>query len=72
MPVEYPGAGRLSALETLPGLEREIAGRYEAVLGLGLPAEIQAQLKLHLALTREHIFTQDKLLENARRIKGLL
>jgi bacterioferritin (cytochrome b1) len=72
MPVEYPGSGRLSALETLPALEREIAGRYEAALGLGLPDEIQTQLKLHLALTREHVFTQDKLLENARRIKGLV
>ncbi len=30
-----------------------------------------AQLRLHLALTREHVFTQDKLLANARRIKGL-
>jgi bacterioferritin (cytochrome b1) len=71
MPTDYPGTTRLSALETLPGLEREIAGRYEAVLGLGLPGEVLAQLKLHLALTREHIFTQDKLLENARRIRGL-
>ena len=71
MPVAYPGTGRLSALETLPGLERELVAKYEAVLGLGLPGEVQAQLRLHLALTREHVFTQDKLLENARRIKGV-
>jgi bacterioferritin (cytochrome b1) len=71
MPSAYPGTGRLSALETLPGLEREIAARYEAVLGLGLPDEVRAQLRLHLALIREHVFTQDKLLENARRIKGI-
>ena len=71
MPVDYPGADRLSALATLPGLEREIAAKYEEVLRLGLPDEIQAQLRLHLALTREHVFTQDKLLANARRIKGL-
>jgi len=71
MPAAYPGTGRLSALETLPGLERELAARYEAVLGLGLSDEVRAQLRLHLALIREHVFTQDKLLENARRIKGI-
>jgi bacterioferritin (cytochrome b1) len=71
MPTEYPGTDRISALETLPGLEREIAGRYESVLKLGLPEDIQAQLRLHLALTREHVFTQDRLLANTRRIKGL-
>jgi bacterioferritin (cytochrome b1) len=71
MPTEYPGTDRLSALETLPGLEREIAGLYGAVLKLGLPEDVQAQLRLHLALTREHVFTQDRLLANARRIKGL-
>ena len=71
MPVEYPGTDRLSALETLPGLEREIAGLYESALKLGLPEDVRAQLRLHLALTREHVFTQDKLLANAGRIKGL-
>jgi bacterioferritin (cytochrome b1) len=72
MPVDYPGDGRLAALETLPGLERELVAAYEAVLRLDLPAEVQIQLRLHLALTREHVFTQDKLLANARRIKGLV
>lgn len=72
MPVVYPGTGRLSALETLPGLEREIAAKYEEVLGLDLPGEVLAQLRLHLALTREHVFTQDKLLANARRIQGVV
>jgi bacterioferritin (cytochrome b1) len=71
MPVDYPGQGRLSALETLPGLERDLAAAYEAVLALDLPAEVLAQLRLHLALTREHVFTQDRLLANARRIQGL-
>ena len=71
MPAAYPGDGRLSALETLPGLERDIVAAYEAVLELPLPDEVRAQLRLHLALTREHVFTQDGLLENARRIKGL-
>ncbi len=71
MPTEYPGADRVSALATLPGLEREIVGLYESVLKLRLPDDVQAQLRLHLALTREHVFTQDKLLENARRVRGL-
>jgi bacterioferritin (cytochrome b1) len=72
MPAAYPGTGRLSALETLPALERKILAGYEAALGLALPEEVRAQLKLHLALTREHVFTQDKLLANARRIKGVV
>jgi bacterioferritin (cytochrome b1) len=71
MPAVYPGTDRLSALESLPGLEREIVSRYEAVLALDLPEEVRAQLRLHLALTREHVFTQDKLLANAKRIRGL-
>jgi bacterioferritin (cytochrome b1) len=72
MPLAYPGRDRLSALETLPGLERGLAARYEEALALDLPGDIRAQLQLHLALTREHIFTQEKLLGNARRIKGLV
>jgi bacterioferritin (cytochrome b1) len=72
MPLAYPGQDRLSALETLPGLERGLAARYEEALALDLTEDVRAQLKLHLALTREHLFTQDKLLANARRIKGLV
>jgi bacterioferritin (cytochrome b1) len=71
MPDAYPGTGRVSALETLPGLERELVAKYEAAVALDLPEEIRAQLRLHLALTREHVFTQDKLLANARRVRGL-
>ena len=71
MPVEYPGTDRISALETLPPSENELVGLYEQAVKLDLPDEILAQLRLHLALTREHVFTQDKLLANARRIKGL-
>lgn len=71
MPAVYPGTDRISALESLPGLEREIVSRYESVLGLDLPGEVRAQLGLHLALTREHVFTQDKLLANAKRIRGI-
>jgi bacterioferritin (cytochrome b1) len=68
MPVDYPGTGRLSALETLLPSEQGLVSKYETALSLGLAEEIKAQLNLHLALTREHVFTQGKLLENARRI----
>jgi bacterioferritin (cytochrome b1) len=71
MPTEYPGTGRLSALETLPQVERDLVGKYGAALGFDLAEDIQAQLKLHLALIREHVFTQDKLLTNAKRIRGI-
>ena len=33
--------------------------------------EIKDELKIHLALKREHLFTQEWLLQNARMIKGL-
>lgn len=72
MPVDYPGTGRISALESLPGLEKDLVARYEAALGLDLAEDVKAQLQLHLALTREHVFTQDRLLGNARRIKGVV
>ena len=72
MPAAYPGGNRLSALETLPDLERGLVAKYEEAVALDLPEEVRAQLRLHLALTREHVFTQDKLLANARRIKGVV
>ena len=72
MPADYPGTGRLTALETLLPSERGLVAKYEAALAMGLAEEIQAQLNLHLALTREHVFTQDKLLANAKRIKGIV
>ncbi len=71
MPVEYPGTGRLSALETLLPSERELAAKYGQVVSLFPEGEIRNQLNMHLALTREHIFTQEWLLANVRRIKGI-
>ena len=72
MPTDYPGTGRLTALEMLLPSEQGLVAKYEAALGLGFAEEIQTQLKLHLALAREHVFTQEKLLENARRIEGIV
>lgn len=71
MPTEYPGTDRISALASLLPAEEHLVARYEQAVGLALPEDILAQLKLHLALTREHVFTQGKLLANAKRIKGL-
>ena len=71
MPAEYAGASRISALESLIPAEEDLVARYEKIIGLTQEGEIKDQLKLHLALTREHVFTQGWLAANARRVKGL-
>lgn len=72
MPVEYPGTGRLSALETLLPAERDLVAKYEKVVAVVPQGDVHDQLRLQLALTREHVFTQEKLLADARRIRGLV
>ncbi len=71
IPADYPGTSRLAALEGLVPAEELLIARYEKLLAVVPDGEIQDQLKLHLASKREHLFTQEKLLENARRIPGL-
>jgi hypothetical protein len=71
MPTDYPGANRLTALEGLVPAEEFLIAKYEHLLTLVPDGEIKDQLKIHLASKREHLFTQEKLLENARRIPGL-
>jgi len=71
MPAVYPGEDRLSALETLIPAEEKLIGAYERLLNLLPPGEIRDQAGLHLGLNREHLFTQEWLLRNARSIKGL-
>ena len=71
MPAEYPGTDRISALESLLPSEELLVAEYERAAAMALPEDILAQIKIHLALTREHVFTQGQLLANARRIKGL-
>lgn len=71
MPVEYPGRDRLSALATLVPAEKALAAKYEQAVAMFPAGEIRDQLRLHLALTREHVFTQTNLLENAKKIQGL-
>jgi hypothetical protein len=71
MPVLYPGADRPSALKTLQPAEEALAAKYEAAIGLLPDGEVKDQLRLQLGLTREHIFTVEWLLKNARKIKGV-
>jgi len=72
MPTEYPGADRRSALETLVPAEKDLVSAYEKAVALVSPGEVQDQLRLQLGLTREHVYTQEKLLADARRIKGIV
>jgi bacterioferritin (cytochrome b1) len=71
MPDVYPGDNRLSALETLLPAEETLIARYDKLLALVPDGEIKDQLQIHLALNREHLFTQEWLLQNVRKIKGI-
>jgi hypothetical protein len=72
MPDSYPGEDRISALETLVPAEENLIAKYEKLIPMIPAGEIQDQLQLHLALDREHLFTQNWLLTNAKKIKGLV
>ncbi len=41
------------------------------IITIAPAGEIRDQLELHLALNGDHLFTQEWLLRNARKIKGL-
>ncbi|HYA49259.1 MAG TPA: hypothetical protein VEG35_06125, partial [Burkholderiales bacterium] len=56
MVVEYPGTDRISALETLLPAEQGLVAKYEQALAVVPPGEVHDQLRLQLALTREHVF----------------
>lgn len=71
MPFLYPGESRLTALETLIPAEENLIAKYEKLISLVSNGEIRDQLQLHLALNREHVFTQEWLLKNAQKIKGI-
>ena len=71
MPFLYPGEDRLSALKILIPAEKSLIAKYEKLITLVPDGEIKDQLELHLALNREHVFTQEWLLKNAQKIKGL-
>jgi bacterioferritin (cytochrome b1) len=71
MPSLYPGEDRLSALKNLIPAEETLISKYEKLISVVKEKEIKDQLQLHLALNREHLFTQGWLLKNAQKIKGL-
>lgn len=59
------------SIEYLFHAQELLIAKYQHLLTLVPDGEIKDQLKIHLASKREHLFTQEKLLENARRIPGL-
>jgi bacterioferritin (cytochrome b1) len=67
----YPGEDRFSALESLIPAEENLIAKYEKLVGLVPAGDIKDELNLHLGLKREHLFTQEWLLKNARKIRGL-
>ncbi|MGD9345596.1 MAG: hypothetical protein PVH84_07015, partial [Candidatus Aminicenantes bacterium] len=71
MPSVYPGDDRLSALDTLIPAEEKLVSAYETLIPMIPDGEIKGQLEKHLGLDREHVFTQNWLLANARKITGL-
>jgi len=71
MPFLYPGEDRLSSLETLPAKEADLVDRYEKLITLHPEGEIRDQLQKHLAMDREHLFTAEYLVNNAKAVPGL-
>jgi hypothetical protein len=71
MPDVYPGGDRLAALQSLFPAEERLMARYQDILRLFPEGEIKEQLKFHVMQNREHLFTQEWLLKNARQVKGL-
>ncbi|OGD28577.1 MAG: hypothetical protein A2028_02235 [Candidatus Aminicenantes bacterium RBG_19FT_COMBO_59_29] len=71
MPTLYSGQDRLSALQALIPAEQELIAKYEKLLAVFPAGDSRDQLSLQLGLKREHLFTQEWLLKNAGRIKGL-
>jgi hypothetical protein len=72
MPALYSGQDRLSALEALIPAEEQLIAKYEKLLAVIPAGDDRTQLSLQLGLKREHLFTQEWLLRNAGRIRGLV
>jgi hypothetical protein len=71
MPSFYSGEDRLTALETLIPAEQALVDKYAKLLSMVPDGDIKDELEKHLGLDREHLFTQEWLLKNAQKIKGL-
>jgi bacterioferritin (cytochrome b1) len=71
MPASYEGRDRLSLLEAFLPEERELVTKYEDLLSRIREETVKEELQLHLGLKREHLFTLEWLIKNARAIAGL-
>ena len=71
MPVPGGGESRRKALQALLPAELRLIGLYERLIPAVAAEEIREALRLQLSLKREHVFTQERLLENAGAVKGL-
>jgi len=67
MPYVYPGKTRVEALDSTLRGEKQLIEKYKLAIDLVPGEEIKAQLKTQLALTLEHLYTQQNLLDNARK-----
>ncbi len=68
MPDFYPLLDRVEALQTLRQREEQLMKNYQEILAVLPPGEIKEQVTLHVGLNREHLFTLEWLLNNARQI----
>jgi len=71
MPAIYEGDDRRAALEALVPAEETLISLYTKFIAMLPEGEIKDQVKLHLSLDKEHLFTQNWLLKNVKKIKGL-
>ncbi|HQM74519.1 MAG TPA: hypothetical protein PLL62_04695 [Candidatus Saccharicenans sp.] len=69
MPYVYPGKTRVEALDSTLRGEKQLIEKYKLAIDLVPGEEIKAQLKAQLALTREHLYTQESLLANTKKTK---
>jgi bacterioferritin (cytochrome b1) len=71
MPVVYPGESRLSALQALVTEEHKLITAYEELIARLPAGGVKDRLAFQLAVKREHVYTQESLLANARDVDGL-
>ncbi|MDD8020069.1 MAG: ferritin-like domain-containing protein [Acidobacteriota bacterium] len=69
MPYIYPGKTRLEALKSTLQGEKQLMEKYQRATDLIPEEEAKTQLKAQLALTREHLYTQQSLLGNVEKTR---
>ncbi len=71
MPILYPGESRLAALQALVPEEEKLIAAYDELIARLPAGAAKDRLAAQLAIKREHLYTQESLLANARGIDGL-